>query len=309
MRRILVAVGAVTAVLAAAVLPAQADEGTGKTVTVGCGPDRAKELHQALLKTAPMGQPVTVHLSPGCRYTYPENKVQFAPPSGRTIIGHGAVLEGRTKMRPVLTSLTSGSRITVEDVTLTGPEMCVRVPSFSHFTFKNVKMHCSTMWSAMDVADEATADLLGETELRGNGKAPYSGGSGLLIKPGGTVHMRDTALITNYAVSTRMVNLDPVGGYDTPRTPGRSYHVSGNGAGVMNYGTLTVENQARITGNKIIRSAEQPKYRLAPDLADTYQGAGIYNAGGASATVVPGSVTGNQPDQCAGPTPVTGCTN
>ncbi|MFD7100837.1 hypothetical protein [Streptomyces xanthophaeus] len=73
-------------------------------------------------------------------------------------------------------------------------------------------------------------------------------------------------------------------------------------------GTLTVKDRAKITGNKIVRTTQKPKYPLV-DAHNTYQGAGIYNDEGATATVAPGSVTGNQPDQCAGLTQVTGCTN
>ncbi|MBW5250679.1 hypothetical protein JGS39_17060 [Streptomyces sp. P01-B04] len=94
-----------------------------------------------------------------------------------------------------------------------------------------------------------------------------------------------------------------------PSTPALSHHEDGIGAVVLNRGTLTVEDQATITGNKIVRTTQRPKYPRAAEPDHTYQGGGIYNQEGASATVVPGSVTGNQPDRCARPTPVTGCTN
>ncbi|MER6251956.1 hypothetical protein ABT224_11380 [Streptomyces sp. NPDC001584] len=149
-----------------------------------------------------------------------------------------------------------------------------------------------------------------------------SEGAGLSIARGATVHLRDQAKITNWVVSTRMVDHAGGGGGNVavegdpsgwasgtePTAAARSNHVGGTGAGVWNQGTLTVEDQAKITGNKIVRTKQEPKYPLA-DAHNTYQGAGIYNAEGAKATVVPGSVTGNHPDQCAGLAPVTGCTN
>ncbi|GAA1371556.1 hypothetical protein [Streptomyces beijiangensis] len=276
-------------VLAAAVLPAQAADEPGKSVTVGCGKNRTQALHRALVKSAPIGKPVTVYLTKGCRYTYPDKRKQFSVPDGRTIIGHGAVLEGRTDLYPVLTSLTSGSRITLEDVTLTGPSLCVLVPAYSHFTLKNVNLHCSQSMTAMRVKDDGAADLLGDTELRGGG-APtaHGGGGGLIIERGGTVHLRDRAKITNFALSTRMVDV-PAGGGETitnqktgelvttPYTPARGYQTDGIGAGVLNRGTLTVEDQATITGNKIVRTTQQPKYPLAPDDHHAYKGGGIYN--------------------------------
>ncbi|MFJ8143422.1 hypothetical protein [Streptomyces sp. NPDC096013] len=300
-------------------MQANADE--AKTVKVGCGTKRAQELRKALIKTAPFGQPVTVHLAEGCTYTYPGNKKYFSVPSGRTIIGHGATLRGRTKDQAVLRPLTSTARITLQDLTLAGPARCVRVPVGSHFTFKNVKMHCSD--AHMTVEKDATVDLLGDTELRGTGKAVSwrSEGGGLVISRGATVHMRDQAKITNWAVSTSMIDHPAGGGTEseagkyattttyTPYRAAHSSHVGGTGAGVWNQGTLTVEDQAKITGNKIVRTTQQPKYPLDADPWDTYKGGGIYNTEGAKATVVPGSVTGNQPDQCAGPAPVTGCTN
>ncbi|MER6317056.1 hypothetical protein ABT237_25320 [Streptomyces sp. NPDC001581] len=294
-------------------MQASADE--GKTVKVGCVKDvakRAKALQQALVKSAPFGKPVTVHLKAGCTYTYPGNKKYFVVPDGRTIIGHGATLKGRTELQSVVVPVTSGSRITLQDLTLTGPALCVNVPASSHFTFRDVTMRCDVQ--GMTVADTGTADLLGNTELRGPGKATewLTGGAGLTIERGGTVHLRDQAKITNWAVSTSMVDIagtenDTVSG--AYRNPAHSYHALGNGAGVLNMGTLTVEDQAKITGNKVVRTTQQPKYPLSADPYDAYKGGGIYNKEGATATVVPGSVTGNQPDQCAGPTPVSGCTN
>ncbi|MER6522814.1 hypothetical protein ACFWHQ_36225 [Streptomyces sp. NPDC060334] len=264
-----------------------------------------------------------MHLTKGCTYTYPGKKKFFSPPSGRTIIGHGATLKSRTQGQPVLNSLTGSARVTLQDLTLTGSAECVRVAGESHYTFRNVKMLCAL--SGMSVADEATVDLLGTTELRGTGKVSelLSEGAGLTIARGATVHLRDQAKITNWAVSTSMVDHAGGGGGNVavegdpsgwasgtePTAAARSNHVGGTGAGVWNQGTLTVEDQAKITGNKIVRTTQKPKYRLGADAVDTYQGAGIYNSEGAKATVVPGSVTGNQPDQCAGPTPVTGCTN
>ncbi|MFD7100839.1 hypothetical protein [Streptomyces xanthophaeus] len=82
----------------------QASAAEGKTVKVGCGPKRGQELHNALAKTAPYGELVTVHLSKGCTYTYPGKKKFFSPPGGRTIIGHGATRKGRAKGQPVLNS-------------------------------------------------------------------------------------------------------------------------------------------------------------------------------------------------------------
>ncbi|MFF3215397.1 hypothetical protein ACFYYB_32750 [Streptomyces sp. NPDC002886] len=127
------------------------------------------------------------------------------------------------------------------------------------------------------------------------------------------MHLRGQAKITNWAVSTSMVDIagtenDTVSG--AYRNPAHSYHALGNRAGVLNMGTLTVEDQAKITGNKVVRTSQQPKHALKADAHNTYQGGGgTYNKEGATATVVPGSVTGNQPDQCAGPAPVTGCSN
>ncbi|MBW5250678.1 hypothetical protein JGS39_17055 [Streptomyces sp. P01-B04] len=110
-----------------------------------------------------------MRLTEGCRYTYPDKKKQFSVPDGRTIIGQGAVPAGHTDLYPVLTSSTSGSRITLQDVMLTGPSLCVLVPAYSHFTLKNVKLHCTQSMATMRVKDEGTADLIDDTELRGGG--------------------------------------------------------------------------------------------------------------------------------------------
>ncbi|MFD7100838.1 hypothetical protein [Streptomyces xanthophaeus] len=66
----------------------------------------------------------------------------------------------------------------------------------------------------MSVEHEATVDLLGDTELRGTGKAtPWrSDGAGLTIARGATVHMRDQAKITDWVVSTVMADHPAAGG-------------------------------------------------------------------------------------------------
>lgn len=55
MRRVVAAAGVGVAVLAAAVLPAQAADESGKTDTVGCWKNRTQALHRALMKSAPIG--------------------------------------------------------------------------------------------------------------------------------------------------------------------------------------------------------------------------------------------------------------
>jgi Chlamydia polymorphic membrane protein (Chlamydia_PMP) repeat len=228
--------------------------------------------------------------------------------------GNQAVLEQAGPNRFTdLIKVTSGS-LTLRDVTVKTHDTGAATVSKS----AKLTLAGTTMLTSLGSDTGSGIYVAGELEMQDQSQVTgFSSVRGGGIDNGGTLTMSGNSRVSgNSADNTpqggggvwnegTMVMKDAAAIADNNTTGMADHFVGGLGGGIYNKGgKVTVQDRATISGNT---AAPNAGGKPATPSDQVGKGGGIYNTG--TASVAPGSITQNKPTQCAGPEPVTGCTN